>query len=309
VPYFAPDEPDRFDPTVDVNPDPLINLPVYFPVQTVDYPNNYLLDVTAFDMSTLRFAYWPTFGIPYPIPMVDPAKQQLIDNFWAHAGGHAGAQSKAVKYRSDTWTRSKTDPNYGPNAGCALQPVAPLTPTLADVKTRINSMTIGGSTNIPFGLVWGWHVISPNSPFTSKGVAYNTPLVTKVIVLMTDGENSLSVQGAANRNRSTYSGVGYVRQNRMGIDPGPDGILSDAEITSGSVTAALNARLARLCSNIKAQNVVIYTVGVEVSGGNQALLRSCATDNDKFFQVSNAAQMSARFEEIAESILSLHVSK
>jgi hypothetical protein len=49
----------------------------------------------------------------------------------------------------------------------------------------------GGGTNQAEGLAWGWRVLSPSAPFT-EGRPYNDPSdpVRKVIVLMTDGENT-----------------------------------------------------------------------------------------------------------------------
>jgi hypothetical protein len=48
----------------------------------------------------------------------------------------------------------------------ALQTPHPLAPlqrlsTNSAVKTTINNMVAVGDTNIPFGLMWGWHVLSP----------------------------------------------------------------------------------------------------------------------------------------------------
>ncbi len=65
--------------------------------------------------------------------------------------------------------------------------------------------------------MWGWRTISPNAPF-ADGVAYNTSNNTKVIVLMTDGQNTWF--DAANAlNGSDYSAYGYYKSATAGCRP------------------------------------------------------------------------------------------
>ena len=61
--------------------------------------------------------------------------------------------------------------------------------------STIESMKPSGKTYIPAGLTWGWRMISDQLPFadgTSAGEKYNDKPVRKVVVLMTDGDNTLS---------------------------------------------------------------------------------------------------------------------
>jgi len=113
---------------------------------------------------------------------------------------------------------------------------------------------------------------------------------------MTDGQNANAVSG--NTNASYYSGIGYIWQNRIGI-------------TSGSSTQrrdALDSRLTTLCANMKAQNIVIYTVRVEVNDANYQVLRNCASSPDKFYDVQSASQLNSVFNAIAGSIQNLRIS-
>lgn len=79
---------------------------------------------------------------------------------------------------------------YGPNAGCALQPIVRLTTSSASIKSAIDDMTAVGDTNIPLGMSWGWQMLSPSAPF-SDGAPYGTPHLRKIIILMTDGDNTM----------------------------------------------------------------------------------------------------------------------
>ena len=50
-------------------------------------------------------------------------------------------------------------------------------------------MAAQGATGVGEGAMWGWRVLSPGAPFTD-GRAYSTKNNTKVLVLMTDGQNT-----------------------------------------------------------------------------------------------------------------------
>ena len=77
-------------------------------------------------------------------------------------------EKNQLKYTvaSKTGTQSSTGYAYGPNGGCAMQPLIRLTANTASLKTAINAMVAVGDTNIPLGMMWGWHTLSPNAPFS-----------------------------------------------------------------------------------------------------------------------------------------------
>ena len=209
-------------------------------------------------------------------------------------------QGYVAKYNTKTFvnsgTNSSTGYKYGPNAGCALQPIVRLTTNWTALKTAINGMTAVGDTNIPMGLVWGWHLVSPNAPF-ADGVAYGTPKTTKIVVMMTDGQNQNTSN--SNSNASFYSGDGYIWQNRLGITSG----------TQAQRQAALDARETAVCNNMKAQGIVIYTVRVDVQDSNYAVIQGCASSPGDFFDVQDATQLNAVFNTIAGAIENLRIAQ
>jgi Flp pilus assembly protein TadG len=179
--------------------------------------------------------------------------------------------------------------NHGPNYGCTLQPIVPLTTNVAAVRAGIQNMTATGDTNIPFGLMWGWHALSPNAPY-ALGSDYDSG-ARKIAVLMTDGQNAWYNNGSP--AASIYSGAGYIINGRLGITGG--GELARRE--------ALDARLAQICTNMKAKKIVIYTIRVEVTEGSADVLRNCATSPEHFFDVSQASQLDTVFDTIADKLL------
>ena len=188
--------------------------------------------------------------------------------------------------------------DLGPNGGCSLQPMIRLTTNFSSLKSAIDGMVTVGDTNIPLGLVWGWHTLSPNAPL-ADGAAYGAQSLRKVIILMTDGENTMGDPGSgAEQNRSYYSGLGYIWQGLLGLFSG----------SSATRTQAMDGRLSALCENIKGKDITLYTVRVEVKSGPSAVLQNCASSADKYFDVQDVSQLNAAFEAIAGSIDTLHIS-
>ena len=193
----------------------------------------------------------------------------------------------------------------GPNSGCTMQTLTRLTTSYSSLKTSINAMTAGGDTNIPMGMVWGWHTLSPNAPF-ADGVAYLTPKHKKIVILMTDGQNTMT--NSNNSNASSYSGNGYIWQGRV---LQADGTRLNANSSDAQREAAMDDRLSKLCTNMKAadKDIEIYTMRVEVTSGASVVLQNCASASDHYFDVQNASDMNGVFQQIAGQIASLHLSK
>ena len=186
---------------------------------------------------------------------------------------------------------------YGPNSACEMQQMQRLSTNFANLKTTVNALNASGETNIPIGLAWGWHAISPNAPM-ADGSAYGTANLTKIIVLMTDGDNTMSTNSSD--NNSYYHGYGYIWQNKLGT----------TSSNAATRTDALNTRMQLLCTNIKAKNIIIYTVGVGVSTSSKTLLQNCATTTSQYYDVNaSGTNMDAAFSAIAGSIQNLRISR
>jgi Flp pilus assembly protein TadG len=217
------------------------------------------------------------------------SKADTYENWWARQKDHNKYSS-----RKSTYDRAAG----GPNKGCEILPLIRLTTEHKDITDSIKKMVAAGNTNIPMGLAWGWHVLAPHAPF-SDGVAYNTPGVTKIAILMTDGDNVNDSYN--NPNRSTYSGVGYIWQKRLGLDENS---------SAGQRNKAMNDRLAELCANMKKKekNISIFAIGVGVNSTTSALLSSCASPG-QYKEAEDKTEMRAAFKDIAAQIQSLYISR
>ena len=185
---------------------------------------------------------------------------------------------------------------YGPNSGCEIAPLLRLSSDTAAVKTAVDAMIAQGNTDIPIGLAWGRNVLRPDGPF-GDGVAYGNTEWTKVAVLMTDGNNE-NAEGNV-EDESYYAGVGYIWQGRMGA----------TSARKPRRTELRDQRLAEICAEMKGNDIVIYTVRVEVKVGSSDVLRQCASDEEKFYDVDNVADLVTAFADIGSSIQKLRLAR
>ena len=101
----------------------------------------------------------------------------------------------------------------------------------------------------------------------------------------------------------------------QGTAPAPDLdkvliLLTDGENTENRFTTntpAIDKRTEAACANIKKDGIKLYTV--RVIEGNASLLRGCATSPAYYFEVQQASQLNAVFKSIADSLVTLHISK
>lgn len=251
-----------------------------------------------------------SYFVPYLWPdEPDVNGTATINDYLTDGGSSTNWQAKerrAAKYAvGATWKRTGNFTTslgltyqHGPNAGCTLQPLIRLTTNTASIKTAIDNMTATGETNIPMGLVWGWHALTPNAPL-ADGSPYGTLHLKKIVILMTDGENTMYDSNTT--NDSYYGGLGFIWQGML------NGLTGTSTLAQRQT--AMNNRLSALCTAMKAKKIEIYTVRVEVTSGSSSLLQGCASAPDKFFDVSNVSQLGNAFDAIAAAITNLRITK
>lgn len=145
-------------------------------------------------------------------------------------------------------------------------PMMPLSENWTSLHGKIDAMTAAGNTNVTIGLAWAWQTLSPVAPMNAPSPQ---PDLDKVIILLTDGQNT--------QNRWTSS------------------------------TSSIDGRTQKLCENAKADNIKIYTV--RVIDGNGTLLRNCATKPDMYYDVNEADQLNVVFKSIAQNLANLRIAK
>ncbi|MET0181829.1 MAG: pilus assembly protein TadG-related protein [Caulobacterales bacterium] len=243
-----------------------------------------------------------------------------------YISGNASRQFSVWKYRGGrTTTIATTNPDArGPNRGCPT-PIVPLTTDKDTVITAVRAMRHwnGGGTNQAEGLAWGWRVLSPTAPFT-EGRPYNDPddPVRKVIVMMTDGENTnVNTGNTETVMGSDYSAFSHLAQwtpasatptgYRASLPANYNRIRSNGSAigNSSNMVEYVNWREERVCQKIKDAGIVIYTIQFrDTDSGNRDRLRNCATSAAHFYTASNATQLQAAFTAIGSGIGQLRLT-
>lgn len=188
---------------------------------------------------------------------------------------------------SRNYPRNLEDGEYnkkvpGPNGLTCPAAITALTDNKTVLKNAISALTPVGNTYIPQGIVWGTRTLSPGKPFeggrsTSEMAALKGK---KFMVLMTDGENVVSPE------------------------------IPDLPLHTGTNINKANDWLIESCNNAKNTDITIYTVsfGSGVSNDTKNLMKSCASKNKFYFHASSNAALKKSFKEIADSILTIHLS-
>lgn len=163
-----------------------------------------------------------------------------------------------------------------------LNAVTPLSQSKSTILAAIKNLVInvGGykpETHIPSGMIWGINLLSPTAPF-QQAMAYDPAnrRPRKILVLMTDGVNTLKYQSSNGAHVAT---------------------------TKSSDLSATDADLTSICTYAKTNKIEVFTVGLNVpTQAGRNLLRTCATDAGHAFLAEDSAALEAAFREIARSI-------
>ncbi len=264
VPMFAPDEPD-----------------------SGSFPNDYLDD------------YAGSCKQPFVCPANWSNRKCARKGGVRTAPSDADRQAQVCKYDS-----AHLNNNYdngvsrGPNYNCTAKPVQPLTTNESTVLTQINNMVANGMTDIHAGVMWGWRLLSPGAPFT-EGRPYDTKDNRKILIVMTDGDNTYNTYNTF--NKSMYGSFGYVSMNHLGT----------TSSNNNTVVEKMNDRTEEACANVKATGkITVYTVAFQVNNSSTlAMLTNCASRPEMAFRSSSNSELVDTFRQIARDISLLRLDK
>jgi hypothetical protein len=155
-------------------------------------------------------------------------------------------------------------------------------------------------------MAWGWRMLSPEWRGLWGGemnandlpLDYHTPLMNKVVILMTDGMNSVAT--------GNYTAYGFLSSNELGT----------TNVTQAN--AQLDTRTLAVCSSLKANGVLVYTIGFgstdvpdinNTTSVNGPMLKACASKLEYYFFAPTNAQLTAAFQKIGDSLSNLFISK
>jgi Flp pilus assembly protein TadG len=197
------------------------------------------------------------------------------------------------------------------NKDCLTATITPSTNVKSTLVDAIDDLSASGNTLLPLGAVWGWRMLSPEwrgewgGTMDSNGLPldYYEDLSQKVMIFMTDGWNDMP-------SCSPSSGDPWDHSVRMTAY----GTLCQGNLGTTSKSTAdtvLNEKTAAICSSVKEQGILIYTIvfGAGVSQTSKDLMKACASEEDYYFYAESADALDGAFSAIGDSLSNLRISK
>jgi len=221
------------------------------------------------------------------------------------------------------------------NSDCIAQPVTFLTNNQSTLNQAISSMTAGGSTIIPEGLLWGWRMLSSSwsnnvangNGWISTDPSFPKPETTtvglqRVMIVLTDGENQIGAAGSIPNDLyfNGLSGVGsrslaaptVVRTDGTSLS---NGLTDSSELHAGNPADPssgnnagwpddVNTFQAAVCTAIKQSGVIVYAITFGSDASNsvaQQAMQNCASPGNYYHAPDNAT-LNAIFQQIAGNL-------
>lgn len=170
---------------------------------------------------------------------------------------------------------------YTSNGSCnPSQQIVPLTKDEKELRDTINGLRTGGGTAGHIGTAWAWYMLKQSwgnlFPAGSRPASPDKQKRIKATILMTDGD--------------------YNTQYCDGINE------SDANCRSANGSSQEQAE--KLCEAMKADGVVVYTVGFGIHSNSrqERLLKKCASDSTKHFFPYDGSALRRAFKEIGRQL-------
>lgn len=271
--------------------------------QTFVSSNNYFPDTWRGCVMARGSGEDKTDTIPSDIPFEPYFYADDVDNDWIVYDEEEESTAYSLNLTQENTAR-------GPNLGCgpAITPLIQSKTRVLSAIDQMNYWSRGGTTS-NLGLVWGWRTLSPkwrglwngDHP-TEHPNDYGTAFMDKVAVVLTDGDNQIYDW----KGHSPNNGVGpfgsdftaYDRLNHFGFS------------TTGTAKTELNNRFAEICSAMKAQGILIYTITFgSGSNGAKSLYQGCASDPAYYFHAPDNSTLATVFETIGRSLSNLRLSQ
>lgn len=199
-----------------------------------------------------------------------------------------------------------------PNDDCPTNALTPLTATKATVKSAIDAMYPQGFTNIHQGAIWGFHMLTVAAPLTQAKPA--EAATSKVMILMTDGENTVDNYGSTMNLADTFQAYGWPGAPSQNGGTSYNGRIFSTDYPQPSsddeVTAAMDSRALESCTNAKLAGIAIYTIGLNAPNQKTIdLLTNCATTSSMAYFPTQSSELTAVFKEIADELANLRLSE
>jgi hypothetical protein len=192
------------------------------------------------------------------------------------------------------------------------------------LKTQINGLNAAGSTSIFTGMKWAAGLLDPafqsiNSELADEGVtdiafnarpaAYDDHETLKTVILMTDGQNHYSYR----INDNYYANDSHAAHwNKYNLDWYLNRYVRSSSHSQFKYLKYWpdygDTLLDSVCTAAKEKNIVIWSIGFEVTDDSADVMESCASSPSHFFRVEGV-EIKDAFKAIARQINQLRLTQ
>jgi hypothetical protein len=200
------------------------------------------------------------------------------------------ADGSSPNYRADRYYIDLATGAARPSYSCpkAATRLAILDQVAVDGYVDAADFVAHGQTYHDIGMLWGVRLMSTTGMFSADhGPAPNGKAVNRHIIFMTDGDMKPSTDA--------YSTYAVERLNHRIMPTGTD------------LTAAHNARFLSLCAAADAKGITVWVVSF--ANGITPELKTCAKDDNHWFEADDTDSLNKAFQSIAQRIAELRLSK
>ncbi|MEM8654933.1 MAG: pilus assembly protein TadG-related protein [Pseudomonadota bacterium] len=214
------------------------------------------------------------------------------------------------------------------NPGCpkrSFEEIVPFSQDATALKDTIEDYRARANTSIHLGMKWGVALLDPtfgpivedlagpdenvvDDVFANRPAEYRDPKTLKTVVLMTDGQNvnTTRIQPWYYANSSHYAHwsrypLHWYLNNYVG---GNWGNWRYTKYTSAQADTMLDT----ICDAAKAEGIVVWSVGFEVTDFSAGIMENCASSPSHFFRVEGV-EITEAFEAIAKQINQLRLTQ
>lgn len=197
-----------------------------------------------------------------------------------NGNGNGTAGEKCVSERKGNNAFTDAPPSNGRTFGgkpimCPVNTVLALTDDKDQLSAALNAFVADGMTAGHLGIAWAWYLVSPKWdkfwPSESKPEKVEPSKLIKAIIIMTDGMFNQAYEEADNGDS--------VQQAQQ------------------------------LCSNIKDNGVLVFTVGFQAPADVMPLMQACASKAEYAFDAANGDALRNSFAEISRQLNALRISQ
>ena len=245
--------------------------------------------------------------------------------------------SYCVKFTADDFDTTAIDPSafylhspyfkhydYWPVPPCPTgedEAITALSQDAEELKTQIGNLTGREQTSIHLGMKWGVGLLDPafrplindmvdatliDEAFRDRPADLQTAAM-KVVVLMTDGENTETKTIKEFAYDTPDMRLYWATHGINQFEDDADYNVQDEFFEVSYTHAYANTLLQNVCNAAKDKGILIYTIGFEITDNSALQMEQCASSASHFYRVEGVS-ISDAFKSIARELKQLRLT-